>query len=290
VLANEFEYFEPRTAEEALSLLDKYGKEASILAGGTDLLVSMKKGDIEPKLLINILGIGDLSYIIENAGLRIGAATPLRSIEKSKMIEERYQALHEAVRALGKVQVRNMGTIGGNICNASPAADTAPALLALSATVKISCSRGDRIVPLEGFFKSPGETILLSNELLTEIKIPSLPKTSGSAFLKVSRVSADLAKVNCAAFVERSGDTCESCRIALGAVAPTPVRVRRAEDVLNGEKFDVSSVRAAALVARDEIKPITDARSTADYRREVSKVLVEETLKIAWKRAGGRTE
>ncbi len=287
IIASDFEYFEPATIEEAVSLLDKYRKGAAVLAAGTDLLVRMKKGEIEPKCLINVMEIQDLNYLIEEGGLRIGAATPLRKIEKSKIVEQKYSALYEGVRALGKVQVRNMGTIAGNICNASPAADTATPLLSLSAKVKISSPRGDRVVPLDEFFAGPGKTVLLPNELLTEVQIPSPPKMAGSAFLKISRVAADLSKVNAAAMIERVGGTCKSCRIALGAVAPTPVRVKRAEGILNGKKFDEEIIKSAARAASEEIKPITDVRSTAEYWKEVSKVLVEEVLKKAWDRASG---
>lgn len=285
ILSNDFEYFEPEKVEEALSLLDKYGNGAKVLAGGTDLLIRMKKGEIEPKYLVNIKRIRELDFITENGELRIGAATTLRKIEKSHIVKERYSTLFEAVKALGTIQVRNMGTIGGNICNASPAADTAPALLSLCAKVKISSSKGERTIPLEEFFAGPGKTVLLPNELLTEIQIPHQPQGVGSAFLKIARVSADLSKINAAAVIEREGNTCKSCRIALGAVAPTPIRIKKAEEMLSGGKFKEELVRKVALVVSGEIKPISDVRSTVEYRREVSKNLVEDVLRIAWKRA-----
>ncbi len=286
ILASEFEYFEPHSVNRALFLINKFGKQSVVLAGGTDLLVKMKKGEIEPRFVVNIMRIKRLNNIKEEKGLTIGATTPLCTIEKSKKLEK-YYALYEGVKALGKVQVRNMGTIGGNICNASPAADIAPPLLVLSAQLKISNYRGSRNIPLNQFFKSPGQTVLSPYELLTEIHLPSVPRKAGSSFLKISRVSADLSKLNAAAFLERDGQKCKSCKIALGAVGPTPLRVKRAEDVLNGEKINAELMERAAQVVSEEIKPITDVRSTSGYRRTVSKVLTEEVLKIAWKRSGG---
>ena len=287
IIASEFEYFEPETIGEAVSLLEKYGRGAAVLAGGTDLLIRMKKGEMEPKCLINVMAIKELNYIKEDGGLHIGAATSLRKIEKSKIVAEKYSALYEGIKSLGKVQVRNMATLAGNICNASPAADTATPLLSLSAKVKITSSKGDRAIPLGEFFVGPGKTVLQPNELVAEIQIPTPPKTAGSSFLKISRVSADLSKVNVAAMVERAGGICKSCKIALGAVAPTPMSMKRAEGILNGMKFDEETVRSAARAASEDIKPITDVRSTAEYRKEVSKVLVEEALKVAWERASG---
>ncbi len=285
ILAQDFEYLEPSTIKKAASLLEKHGGEAKILAGGTDLIVKMKKGEVNPRYLINIGKIKGLDFIKEDGGLSIGTATKLRSIESSELIKEKYFVLFEAVKALGKVQARNMGTIGGNICNASPAADSAPALLVLGAQVNTMSSNGTKTIPLEEFFKDPGETTLSPNEFLTEIQIPSPPKLSGGAFLKIARVSADLAKINAAAFIERKGEICKSCRIALGAVAPTPIRMKRAEETLNGKKFDEKLVSQAAQIVSDDIKPITDVRSTVEYRKEVSKWLTENVLKTAWERS-----
>ncbi len=285
ILAQDFEYLEPSTVKEVASLLEKHGDKAKVLAGGTDLIVKMKKGEVNSGYLINIGKIKGLDFIKEGGGLSIGAATKLRSVEKSDLIREKYLVLFEAVKALGKVQARNMGTIGGNICNASPAADSAPALLVLGAQVRAMSSNGTRTIPLEEFFKGPGKTTLSPNELLTEIQIPSPPKSSGGAFLKIARVSADLAKINAAAAIERKGDICKSCRIALGAVAPTPLRIKRAEETLNGKKFDENIVEESARIVSEDIKPITDVRSTAEYRREVSKWLTENVLKTAWERS-----
>lgn len=288
ILLEDFEYFEPETIEEATSLLAKYGERAKVIAGGTDLLVKMKNGEVKPEYLANIKKIRNLNFITEERGLlRIGAATSLRGIEESQLVEEKYSVLFEAVRSIGTVQIRNMGTIGGNICNASPAADTASALLSLDARVKISSSRGERMIPLEKFFTGPGKTVLSSDELLTEIQIPSLPPRTGSAFLKIARVHADISKINVATVIERRDDICKSCRIALGAVAPTPIRMRRAEEMLNGKKFEEKLVESVAREISEETRPISDVRSTAEYRKDVSEVLVKRALNIAWRKSGG---
>jgi carbon-monoxide dehydrogenase medium subunit len=288
ILLEGFEYFEPGTIEEATSLLAKYGEKAKVIAGGTDLLVKMKNGEVKPKYLVNVKKIRNLNFITEEGGLlRIGATTSLRKIEKSQLVKEEYLVLFEAVRSIGTVQIRNMGTIGGNICNASPAADTASALLSLDARVKISSSRGERTIPLEKLFMGPGKTVLSSDELLTDIQIPSLPPSTGSTFLKIARVRADIAKINVATVIARKGDICKFSRIALGAVAPTPIRMRRAEEMLNGKKFEEKLVEGVAQEISEETRPISDVRSTAEYREDVSEILVKRALNIAWRRSGG---
>ncbi len=288
ILLEDFEYFEPGTIEEATSLLAKYGENAKVIAGGTDLLVKMKKREVKPEYLVNVKKIRNLNFITEEGGLlRIGATTSLRKIEKSQLVKEKYLVLFEAVRSIGTVQIRNMGTIGGNICNASPAADTASALLSLDARVKISSSQGGRTIPLEKLFTGPGKTVLSSDELLTEIQIPSLPPSTGSTFLKIARVRADIAKINVATVIGRKGDICKFCRIALGAVAPTPIRMRRAEEMLNGKKFEEKLVEEIAQGISEETRPISDVRSTAEYRKDVSEVLVKRAINIAWRKSGG---
>jgi len=288
ILLNEFEYFEPKTVSDAIALLAKNRGKAKLIAGGTDLLVEMKNGKIKPKCLVSIMKISNLNYIVTDKNkTRIGAGTTFQEIEESKLIRDRYPSFIEAVRSMGTAQVRCMATLSGNICNASPAAEAPVALLSLSAKVKISGIRGDRVVPLEEFFVGPGKTALLPDELLTEVQIPSPPKMAGCAFLKISRVVADVSKVNAAAMIERAGDKLKSCKIALGAVSPTPIRAKKAEEILKGKKFDEETIKAAARVASEEIKPITDIRSTAEYRKEVSRVLVEKVLRRAWERAGG---
>lgn len=281
-----FEYLAPGTLEDAISMLAKYKERAKILAGGTDLLVSMKRGEINPECLIYLGGIPGTDYIRydRKEGLRIGALTTIRAIEKSPIIQQRYPILSEAAYTFGTIQVKNMATIGGNLCNASPAADMALPLLVLSAQVKAVGTDGERIIPIDGFFKGPGQSVLKSSEILLEIQVPPSPAKTGTAFLKIGRTAEDLAKVGVAVSLAVEDDVCHDVKISLGAVAPTPLRAKKAEEMLKGKKLDAELVERAAEVAADEIMPITDLRSTSDYRREVSKVLVRRALGKAMER------
>lgn len=286
IIPQEFTYHEPRSLREAVSLLQTHGSSARILAGGTDLLVQMKLEKIQPQHLVYISKIPELRFLTEGQGLRIGPLMVHRDLEKSSVVRERYAALFEAARSVTSVQVRSMGTLGGNLCHASPAADSAPALIALGARIKIAGGAGDRMLPLEDFFIGPGKNCLKPGELLAEIQVPDSGPASGSAFLKLTRVAADLAKVNAAAFIQREKDVCRECRIASGAVAPKPLRLKQVEEILRGKRFSEDLCRVAGEKAAEEIQPITDIRSTAWYRREVIKILVRDALKQAWARAG----
>jgi len=290
IIPQEFTYHEPRSLAEAVSLLQTHGSSARVLAGGTDLLVQMKLGKIQPQHLVYISKIPELRFLADSQGLRIGPLVVHRDLEKSSVVREKYPALFEAARSVTSVQVRSMGTLGGNLCHASPAADSAPALIALGAQIKIAGGAGARILPLEDFFVGPGKTDLKPGELLAEIQVPDSGPASGSAFLKLTRVAADLAKVNVAAFIQREKDVCRECRIASGAVAPKPVRLKQAEEILRGKRFEENLCRLAGEKAAEEIQPITDIRSTAWYRREVVKVLVRDALKQAWARASRTQE
>jgi len=286
IISQEFAYHEPRSLAEAVDLLKTHGPAARVLAGGTDLLVQMKLGKVQARHLVFISKIPELRFLTPDGGLKIGPLVVHRDLEKSAHVREKFSALFEAARSVTSVQIRAMGTLGGNICHASPAADSSPALIALGAKVKIAGGGETRMLPLEDFFVGPGKTDLKPGELLAEFQIPDPGTASGSAFLKLTRVAADLAKVNVAAFVQREKDACRECRIASGAVAPTPVRLRKAEDILRGRRLDENLCRLAGEKAAEEIQPITDIRSTAWYRREAIKVLVRDALREAWERSG----
>lgn len=283
-------YFRPKTVEEAVSLRASYGKEASLLAGGTDLLNLMRNRALMPKCVIDITGIAELSYVkVDETGtLRIGALATLRAVGESKEVKEGWPLLGEAIARMGMTQLRNMGTVAGNICRASPSADSAPALLVMEASVKIAGPGGTRVMPLVRFFKGPGETALNDNEILTEIQVPKLPAGAGAAFLKLTRVAEDLAKVNVASVLVVENGVCKEARIALGGVAPTPIRVGKAEEVLKGNKLNDELIDLAGSKAADETRPITDMRSTAEYRKELSKVLVSRAIKMSWERVQGK--
>jgi carbon-monoxide dehydrogenase medium subunit len=285
ILSRKFELIEPHTVEEAVKWMATHGSKAKFMAGGTDLIVRMKMGRVCPEVIINLVKIPALRYLIIDHGLRIGVLTTFRQIEKSKLIENQYTALYEATKAVTSTQVKTMGTLGGNLCHGSPAADSAPPLIAFGAVVKTIMGGQERTIPLEAFFTGPGQTLLHQEELMAEIQVPEPNANTGSAFVKLGRVSADLAKISAAVVIEREGDICMGCKIVMGSVAPVPLRIKRAEMILKGKKFKEDVVGKASLLASEEIKPITDLRSTAEYRKEVSKILVRDAIHLAWKRA-----
>ncbi len=286
ILVHEFDYLEPVTVEEAVALLARYGPQARVLAGGTDLLVQMKMERLSPRYLVSIGRVPGLRGIaLQDNHLWIGALTPIRAVRNDPWVRARYPALAEACAAFSTTQVQVMGTIGGNLGNASPASDTAPALIAWDAEAVIRGPGGERRMPVEELFVGPGRTALEAGELITAVVLPPPLEGTGSAFLKVARVTADLAKVNAAVRVVRQGDRIADVRLAFGAVAPTPLRARKAEAVLIGQEFCEEAVAEAARVAAEEVAPIDDVRSTAWYRREITRVLACDGLFRAWERA-----
>ncbi len=278
------EYFTPKTIEEARSLVLKYKGEAKIIAGGTDLIVQMKHKEVLPRHIINIRGISGQDYIVhdEKEGLRIGAMATIRSIEVSSVVREKFNILAQAASELGSAQVRNRATIAGNLCNAAPSAETAPPLIVLGAKAKILGADGERTVPIENFFTGPGQTVLRPDEILVEIQVPNLlPRSSGVYIKHTIRKALDLAIVGVAVIVTLDGDTLSDVKIALGAVAPTPVRATRAEDVLRGNQIDDDLLQKAAQTAFNQCSPIDDIRSSAEYRCKMIKVLVPRAIKQA---------
>ncbi len=280
-----FDYLSPKTTSEALSLLSQYKGKVRIIAGGTDLIPKMKRRGIQvPAYLIDLKGIPDLDYIKydEADGLRLGALTTIDATETSAVIQEKFAVLSQAVYSMASKQVRNRGTLAGNICNCVPSADTAPALLTLEARLKIVSLKGERIVNIGDFFIGPCETVLTDEELLLEIQVPNLPSNSRGVYLKLTpRTSMDLAVVGVAAVVISRDGVCKDIRIALGAVAPTPIRAKRAEDIIRGQRFNDGVIERAAQIASEESRPIDDHRASAEYRRDMVKVLVKRAINQA---------
>lgn len=284
IIPFDFEYYEPRTLEEALEILSRFGEDARVLAGGTDLIIKMKTRVVEPKVLVNIKKLSNLRYIVEEGDyVRIGALTTLRDIETSQVIAQHIPALSDAVLNMGSLQIRNMATIGGNLCNASPAADTAPPLLVHNAKVKVASKRGSRTIPLEEFFVGPGKTVLEPDEILVEILVEKRGKGM-SAFKKVSRVAVDLSIASSAVYLVVEDNVIREARIALGSVAPRPIRARLAEKTVIGLKVGSSELIESLGVLDAEISPITDVRSTANYRRIVVKTLTWDAINSAYDR------
>ena len=277
-------YFEPKTIQEALSLASQCKGECRFFSGGTDLLVQMKQEGVLPSYIINIAGITGRNYISydEKEGLRIGALTTIHSMRTSPLIREKFSILAQAAGQMATLQVRNRATIGGNLCNASPSADTAPALIALGARVKIVGVKGHRAILLEDFFTGPGETVLKPDEMLAEVQVSNPLPRSGGVYLKQTvRKALDLAIVGVAAVVAMEDNILNDVKIALGAVAPVPMRAKRAEEVLKKREITDELLERAGQTASDESSPIDDVRSSADYRRKIVKVLVMRAIKQA---------
>jgi CO/xanthine dehydrogenase FAD-binding subunit len=280
-----FDYLEPNTIDEALSLLSQYKGRAKVMAGGTDLLPKLKEREIKaPECIVDLKGLPDLDYIEYDQveGLSLGALVTIHAVEMSPIVQESFGVLAQAVESMASAQVRNRGTIAGNLCNAVPSADTAPALLALEARLKLASQKGERVVNIEDFFTGPSETVLTDEELLQEIHVPNLPPHSSGRYLKLSpRRSMDLAVVGVAAVVIIEDHVCNDIRIALGAVAPTPIRARRAENVARGQKLSDEVIAEAARMASEECSPISDHRASAEYRCNMVEVLTKRAIKQA---------
>jgi len=278
-----FDYFSCKSVEEACSLLSKYKGEAQVLAGGTDLLVKMKHKQMAPRYLINIKRVPDLNYIRHNEddGLQIGALTTIQAIKNSPLIKKKFSVLNQAANVLGTRQVRNIATLGGNLCNASPAAECAPALLTLETKARILGEHGERIVSLEKFFVGPGQTALKNDEILTELQFPNLPVYTGGVYLKHSTRRIDVAIVGVAVVIALDGKMCQDIKIALGAVGPIPFRAKKAEDVLRGQELNEELLERVAQAASDESFPIDDIRGDTDYRKSMVEILVKEEIKQA---------
>jgi CO/xanthine dehydrogenase FAD-binding subunit len=298
----EFEYVKPKSLRETLVLISEYQSKARLIAGDTDLIARMKRGLEKPSVLINIRELKDLDYINfdDNRGLRIGALTTLAGIEASHIIKKRFPILSETAGMMASPSIRAQATIGGNLCNAAPSADMAPALLVLEAKLRLSSLNGEKVVQVRDFFTGPGTTILKSGEVLSEIQIQEMPPQSGAVYLKQKRrKGADLAIVGVAAMVtldnikERTGSgniilqdfSISDIRIALGAVAPTPFRVLEAESILKGKKLTEENLAKAARSAVGFSQPISDARSSAEYRLKLIEILVPRAIQQALKQA-----
>jgi CO/xanthine dehydrogenase FAD-binding subunit len=285
-----FEYHAPSTIPEALGLLKKYGNKARVLAGGTDLLLAMKKRALTPEHLINIKGIETLKHIAydEEQGVKIGSLVTCAELEQSPIIKEKAPGLWDAAYVMASPQVKTLATIGGNLCSAVPSADTAPPLIAMGAEAVLSGPKGERTMLVEKLFKGPAESKVARNEILTHIRIPKQPDRSCTAYVKLMRRAAlDLALVSVAAYVCLDADkkTCKEVRIALGAVAPTPMRAPLAEKALSGKEITEALAEEAGKVAGTVCSPITDVRASREYRCSMVEVLTKRAVMEAFARA-----
>ncbi len=288
-MIRDFKHLAPKTLQEALTLLDKHQDDCKVVGGGQSMLILMRQGLVTPEYVINIKGISDLSYIKSDGknGLRIGALTTHRTIEKSPVMKNGFGVLSEMEQRLASIQTRNWGTIGGNLCHADPAGDPAPVLIALKATVTMASVKGERTMALEDFFIDYFETALKPNELLTEIQVPAVPPHTGTAYTKFNIIQSDMATVGVAVSITlgSQNNACEDVRIVLGASAPTPMRSKGAEEVLRGKKITDELLKEAGQIASDEAEPVSDIHASDEYRRELVKVLVKRMGKEALARA-----
>jgi CO/xanthine dehydrogenase FAD-binding subunit len=279
-----FDYYQPQTLGEAFDLMEKMGGNGRYVAGGTDLIVRIKQKLIRTDALISLRGIESLKGIRMNGGPSMGSMTLCRDVERSADLKKAWPGLVEAVSLLANPQIRNVATVGGNICNGAPSADCAPPLLVLDAVLVVEGPGGEREVPVAEFFKGPGKTCLAPVEILTRIRLPRSVKGTGMSFVKMGRVTQDIAVANAAALVVMDGRKCRKCRVAAGAVAPVPLRLRKVEKLIEGRAIDAEVLEEAGRLASREVKPITDVRSTEAYRRHLSGVLVKRVLRQAMDR------
>jgi CO/xanthine dehydrogenase FAD-binding subunit len=284
----EFNLLRPHTLVGALEMLTTLEKPQPI-AGGTDLIPLFREVESKTKNLIDLSLIKELNGLYEDLdSIFIGPTTTHSQILFSKTIPEKVPALNDACRVIGSVQIRNRGTIGGNLCNASPAADSAPPLLVHSAEVNTSSLSKNRWLPLEEFFKGPKITILQPDELLIGIKLPII-QNSSSAFKRIGRRKGfTLSVVNAAAYVEREDNQIKNLRLSIGSVAPTPLRMKKIENEFIGLKMSERVLNEIGQACSEQVTPIDDVRGSAEYRRDMSGVLVKRALLEAWSRTGGK--
>lgn len=283
-----FDHYVPCTIEEAIGLLQSRGSDARVMAGGTDLMIKMRHGGLKLKTIIALKGIEGLNRITFEAdkGLTIGATALLADVAAHPDILSHYPAVAKAAQGTANVQVRNMGTVIGNICNASPAADNAPALLSLKAQIHIQGPAGERKLPLEDFFKGPGLTALQPSEIVTAIHVPPPVSNSATVYLSLSaRGKLDCTAVGAAAMVSLNGSKCEDIRIFISACGPTPVRAKKAEETILGKELTDEILEKAGVQAMNETTPITDLRASADYRTHIVAVLTRRALREAYDQA-----
>ncbi len=275
-------YLEAKTVSEASEICFSSNGNAFLLAGGCSLIPLMKHGSIKPQVLVNLATIDGLKYIegSRGEGLRIGALASLRDAEKSPVVQRDFPALFDSIAQIASVQVKNMGTLVGNLTEGTPASDVAVALIALGAALKVVSPGGTRLVPLDSFYVHVRKTILRPGDVIEEISIPPLPESIFTAFLNLCKTKEDPAKVNIGVFVRITEGRCSEARIAVGAVAPVIVRARKAESMLEGKKLTPALLEKVAAAVRDDegIRPITDIRSTAEYRKEMVEVLARRAL------------
>lgn len=287
-----FTYHRAESLEQATRWLAEWGAEAAVMAGGTDLLIKMRRGDLKPKAVIDIRRIPGLDRITcgPKTGLRIGATALLADVAAHRRVRKQYPAVAYAAQDTANNQIRNMGTLVGNLCNAAPSADNAPTLLAMGAGLTLASVQGARHLPLEDFFMGPGKTAIRPEEIVTEVCAPALRRGSGISYQHISpRSRVDISAAGVGVCLHLEGSMCRGVRIFMGAVGPVPLRAREAERILQGRRLSARRMEEAGRRAAREAQPITDLRATAEYRREMIAVLTCRALAEAAERARAKS-
>jgi len=287
-----FDYVRAQSVDQVVSLLSENGDQARVLSGGTDLLVGLREGRRQAKVVVDVKGLPETSKIEYSAkeGLTFGASVPCYRLYENKEISAAYPGLMDSAHLIGGTQIQGRASIGGNLCNASPAADSIPTLIAYGATCVIAGPNGVREMPVEDFCLAPSRTALQNGEFLLSIKIPPVKAGSGAAYLRfIPRNEMDIAVVGAGAYVEldENRNNFVSARVSLGAVAPRPLFVAEAGNALAGKPVNAANIEAAAKIAQDAAKPISDMRGTAEYRKHISAVMARRAIEKAVERARG---
>lgn len=287
-----FELLQPRELQQALELKKTYGEKAKVMAGGTDLIVLLKDQRLKAETVLSLGGIRNLNFIRleEGRGVTLGALATHGAVAASPIIQEKFPDLAEACAQVGAVQIQNLGTVCGNLCNASPAADAAPPLLLLDTILTLASTRGERSVSIHDFFLGPRRTVLQGDEILKEIFIPQPTGRRGATYIKLGQRKAmeiAIVGVGVAVYLNGSDRDVTECRIAMASVAPTPLRARKGEEILKGQEISDHLIEEAAEVAAEEASPISDVRAGRQYRLDMIRVLCRRATNTALARARG---
>jgi len=282
-----FEYYKPKSLTEVWELKDKI-PNSRYIAGGTDIMVKIRKGLLIPDALISLRAVPELKNITLRGNIRIGAVSTITELIENAQLQTAGPVLVQAAKRIGSVQIRNVATVGGNIGNCSPCADTAPALLVLEARAVVRSAQNTREIPLQDFFAGPGQSCLSPQEILVELLIDIPGPQTKAITMKKGRVQMDLALASVAVFMETDGNFCKKVRIAAGSVAPVPLRLTEVEKFLENIEITEEKIREAQRIAMESVSPISDVRSTGDYRRHLVGVYVKNAIQSLMNR--GRHE
>jgi len=288
-MINDFNYLKPGTLKEALAMYAKHD-DCKVICGGQSLLIVMRQGMIAPEYLLDIKHVNELNYIRfdKKDGLRIGATATHRAIEKSDAVKANYPSLVAMENKLASIQVRNWGTIGGNLAHADPAGDPAPVLIALKANIKVGSAKGERTMALDEFFVDYFETALQKGELVLEVHVPVPEPKTGTAYQKFNLLESDMGIIGVAASITLNGNKkCKEARIVLGNAGPTPRRSKKAEEFLAGKALNDGVFEEAGRIASEECEPVADIHASEEFRRHLISVFTKRMLKKAYEEARG---